>query len=204
MDVNAVPFSTTSLWSIDLSGVINSSMTSSISFVEFNGTYNYTAYAPTKAQTGCFVEKTVNDMFFVVLWPVTLIVPLMGESLKIVARYTVTFVETGLSSFILWSIDLSGVINSSMTSSISFVEFNGTYNYSVLSVTGYSSSKSGGTVTLNQNNVTVNIVFTSLTPPNPEYTVYFNETGLQSGTTWEVVLNGTALTSTSSSIQFRT
>ena len=123
-------------------------------------------------------------------------------TLKIVARYTVTFVETGLSSFTLWSIDLSGVINSSMTSSISFVEFNGTYNYSVLSVTGYSSSKSGGTVTVNQNNVTVNIVFTSLTPPKPEYTVYFNETGLQSGTTWEVVLNGTALTSTSSSIQF--
>ena len=123
-------------------------------------------------------------------------------TLKIVARYTVTFVETGLSSFTMWSIDLLGVINSSMTSSISFVEFNGTYNYSVLPVTGYSSSKSNGTVTVNQNNVTVNIVFTSLTPPKQEYTVYFNETGLQSGTPWEVVLNGTVSTSTSSSIQF--
>ncbi len=123
-------------------------------------------------------------------------------TLKIVARYTVTFVETGLSSFTMWSIDLLGVINSSMTSSISFVEFNGTYNYSVLPVTGYSSSKSNGTVSVNQNNVTVNIVFTSLTPPKQEYTVYFNETGLQSGTTWEVVMNGTASTSISNSIQF--
>ena len=121
-------------------------------------------------------------------------------TLKIVARYTVTFVETGLSSFTLWSIDLLGVTNSSMTSSISFVEFNGTYNYSVLPVTGYSSSKSNGTVTVNQNNVTVNIVFTSLTPPKQEYTVYFNETGLQSGTTWEVVMNGTSLASTTNSI----
>ncbi|MHB8361116.1 MAG: ice-binding family protein [Thermoplasmataceae archaeon] len=79
-----------------------------------------------------------------------------------VGTYTITFSESGLTSGTSWSVSINGVAATPYTTStISFVEINGTYTYTVNNVTGYSVSPASGTITVNGNSVTKNIVFTS-------------------------------------------
>ncbi len=117
--------------------------------------------------------------------------------------YGVTFTETGLPSGTKWSVTLNGSSLSSTSSSISFKEANGSYTYSVSSISGYTITNSTGTVTVNGNNITVRITFTSVKTPFVEkYNVTFTETGLPSGKSWSVTLNGSTVTSTTSTITF--
>jgi len=73
--------------------------------------------------------------------------------------YTVTFNETGLPPDVLWYVTLDGVGNSSKTESITFVEPNGVHGFTVEPVSDYSCSPSSGNVTINGDDVTVDIVF---------------------------------------------
>ena len=72
---------------------------------------------------------------------------------------------------------LNGGTTSSTTSSIVFTETNGTYSYSVGSVSGYTASPASGTVTVSGGAASVTITFTSTTP-TAQYAVTFHETGL--------------------------
>ncbi len=103
------------------------------------------------------------------------------------AKYTVTFTESGLPSGTTWSVTLGGITNSG-TGSISFSEPNGTYSYSVGAVSGYTSSPSSGSLTVNGAAVSQAITFTATV--TAKYTVTFTESGLPSGTTWSVTLGG--------------
>ncbi len=77
------------------------------------------------------------------------------------ARYTVTFVETGLASGVAWQVEFNGSPESSTTSSISFSVGNGSFAYSIsLGATlGFVASPSGGRVSVNGSSVTVTIAF---------------------------------------------
>lgn len=114
------------------------------------------------------------------------------------STYSVTFTESGLASGTSWSATLNGVTESSTTSTITFTEADGSYSYSIGSVSGYSSSPSSGTITVNGANINQAITFTAV----PTYTVSFTESGLTSGTSWSVTLAGSTQSSTTNTISF--
>ncbi|MGC8645598.1 MAG: hypothetical protein ACP5UO_04960 [Thermoplasmata archaeon] len=176
-----------SSWYVNLSnGLSYDSSTSLISFSAYNGTYYYSigsntaygAFPPSGAFTvnGSNVEESV---IFKLVY------------------YNVTFIESGLPVGTAWSVTLSATTESSSTPILTFNEPNGKYSFEIGKVTGYMSSPSSGTVTVNGGNVTQSISFT------PEkYSATFMETGLPSGTAWSVILNGNSLSSNSNSITF--
>ena len=105
--------------------------------------------------------------------------------------YTVTFTESGLASGTTWTVILNGTAQSEPApSSVTFVGVgNGTYPFSVGTVTGYTSTPSSGSITASGTSVTEGVTFTSTGPT--QYPVTFTESGLPSGTTWSVTV-GTA------------
>ena len=114
--------------------------------------------------------------------------------------YTVTFTETGLPSGTSWSVTFNGTTESSSTNTITFSVPNGTYSYTIGSVSGYTASPSSGSITVNGANVNQAITFTAVTPSI--YKITFTESGLPSGTTWSVTLSGVSKTANTNTIVF--
>jgi hypothetical protein len=85
--------------------------------------------------------------------------------------FGVTFTETGLPANTSWSISLNGAARNSSTSSILFSEPNGTYDYAIGGVTGYTTSSAGGSVTVNGSSAQVNITFSPLVVMPTEITI---------------------------------
>jgi hypothetical protein len=119
-----------------------------------------------------------------------------------ISKYNITFTESGLSSGTSWSVTLNGSTESSTTSTITFTELNGTYQYTVLSVAGYTVSPFSGSITVSGGNVPASIIFTSVKNKVSKYAITFTESGLSSGTSWSVTLNGSTESSTTSTITF--
>ncbi len=71
------------------------------------------------------------------------------------------------------------------STAITFHETNGTYAFTITPINGYSITPNSGTISVNGNNVNTQVSFTILT-----YNITFTESGLSSGTTWTVMLNG--------------
>ena len=114
--------------------------------------------------------------------------------------YPLSFKESGLPAGMDWSVTANGISQESNTPSISVVEPNGTYAYTVGAVSGYTASPSSGSVTVNGASQTVAITFKLST--STTYAVTFSESGLSSGTSWSVTLNGQTMSSTTSTITF--
>jgi hypothetical protein len=74
--------------------------------------------------------------------------------------YSVTFTETGLPSGTSWSVTLNGTKESSTSSTIVFSVLNGTYSYTVNSVSGYTLSPASGSIAVHGKNATQAITFT--------------------------------------------
>ena len=116
---------------------------------------------------------------------------------QVPTEYSVTFTESGLPSGATWNVTLNSVEKSSTTTSIVFWEFNGTYSYTVGIHQGYVSSPYSSSVTVSGSAVSVSVTFTVKT-----YSVTFTESGLPTGATWNVTLNGAKSSSATSSISF--
>ncbi len=114
--------------------------------------------------------------------------------------YAVTFTETGLPSGASWSVTFNATPSASTTSSIGYTAPNGSYTFTVGTVAGYTPTPASGPVTVDGGPQTVPIVFTA-TPPGT-YLVTFTETGLPTGTSWTVTLEGTPGSSTTDTILF--
>jgi hypothetical protein len=100
-------------------------------------------------------------------------------------QFTVTFTASGLPSSTEWSVTFNGTIQSSTSNTIGFTAPNGNYSYSVSTPSGYtSSSQLNGIATVDDANVTINIVYIPSTPPPPPPPIYYDLTIL-------VVGNGT-------------
>jgi YVTN family beta-propeller protein len=112
-------------------------------------------------------------------------------------EYVLTYNETGLPAGLSWSVNASGMENSTNTSSLSFSEGNGTVEFDVDSPAGYVASPRMGAVLIDGASVWVTIQFTEVT-----YDVTFAETGLPVGTDWSVSVNNSVKYSSSSSIVF--
>lgn len=181
-------------WSVTLGG--NSAFGTGTSLVipELSGTYPF----------------RIGEIAGFVASPVTGTVGVNGAApspISIVwtaVRYNVTFVETGLplSSGYAWSVTfgptLTAQTKSSSTNWVNFTVPNGTYPFAVGAVNGYAPSPAQGSVPVSGANVTLTIQFR----PEPTYGVFFNETGLASGTNWNVTLAQVEYNSTTPTIRF--
>ena len=175
-------------WSVTLNGTTKYSSTNTITFNEPNGTYSYTV-TPVAGYTESPPSGTINVNGANVTQPVT-----FTE-----IEYTVTFTESGLPSGTVWYINISnGQSYKSTGTEISLNEPNGTYSYVVSSSNkSYSPNPSSGSFTVNGSTVSRSISFSQVI-----YIITFKESGLPSGTSWSVTLNGVTETSTNSTITF--
>ena len=179
------------VWFLNFSnGQEYSSTTNSISVPEPNGSYYYSItttnrdYKPTPS-SGSFTISGSSITETVIFHQLV---------------YSLKFLETGLPSSTLWSVDVNGTSQYSTSSVISFSVSNGTYYYNIPQITGYTVSPQNGRVTVSGSNLSEVISFTS-TFQN-EYNITFIESGLGSGSNWYVDLNGSTKNSTSDEITF--
>jgi len=96
---------------------------------------------------------------------------IISTSPQVIKKYTVTFTESGLPSGTSWSVTLNGNTESSTTNTITFSVPNGTYSYTIGSVSGYTVSPSSGNITVNGVSVNQAITFTTVT--TSLYTITF-------------------------------
>ena len=173
-------------WSVTVASVPMSSTTSSIVFNEPNGTYVYTI----GGVPGYTASPRTGSK---VIAGAAVVVPVLFS----VATYFLNFTETGLPAGTSWSVAVAGGPKFASNAVISFAETNGSWNYTVTGVTGYTASPASGTIVVAGANRNVAIQFSRVV-----YSVLFVETGLASGTPWSVVLNGTTNTSSTPTIGF--
>lgn len=152
-----------------------------------NGKYNYTA----ASQNLIYAPVNVTSNFTVASKPLNISVEYY------LVTYNVTITETGLPSGTMWSLNLSNGTNYTSTStSLTFKAPNGTYDYSL-----YTSASNyiavSGNFTVSGAPLTKTVTF------DYSYVVTFTETGLPSGTSWSVTVNGTKLSTTTTSISVR-
>jgi len=119
-------------------------------------------------------------------WVFTRAYPPNGVMLSVsyvaVSSYTVTFNESGLPSGSSWNITLSNNVYSTNTTLINVTLSNGNYSYEAQSSNGLYSPLYGN-ITVNGANQTVNLSFIIST-----YNIEINESGLPSGTLWNMTL----------------
>jgi len=202
-------------WSVTFDGSLNTSTGASIGFVAANGTYPYTVGVPTGYR---LVGATPSSPLTVDNASVTVLVTFAALPHE---NYTLTFVETGLSSCQgmggnsgghqpagasgsccmsqgppAWSVTVGNVTRSTTNTSVAFSEPSGTYTYSVDAPSGYvvNLTVPASPVTITDANVTVNVTFQAANASRP-VSITFEEDGLPKGTTWCVTLNTTVCSS---------
>ncbi len=114
-------------------------------------------------------------------------------------NYTVSFSESGLANGTAWSVYLNGVTLRSTTSTIQFIEPNGTYAFYVTPITGYNLTPSSGSVTVNGSATVLAVTFTG---GSSTYAVDFTESTLPNGTSWSVDLGGASRSSATATVAF--
>lgn len=175
-------------WSVSLNGTLRSSSGTTIDFSLPNGSYPFTVTAVsgyaafpssgTESVSGTPVSRNIS-------WTPT------------IQKYSVAFSEMGLPAGTFWSVVLGGTSNSTTTAIIGFAEPSGSYGFTVSTVPGYSLPSYSGTVDVSNRTAEVNLTWTTF-----RYSVTFAESGLGSGTSWSVTLNGSESSSTSARVEF--
>lgn len=163
-----------SSWSVSIAGQGFSANSATLVIPETNGTYFYTISGP-----GGYNPNSTSGWVLVRGMAVN-----VSVSFALAAGYyEVTFLERGLPNGAVWQVTLGGTALSTPVSAILFPEMNGTYNFTVRELAGYSASPSSGTVTVaGAAPATIWIQFNS----TDVYAVSFSESGLPSGTGWAV------------------
>jgi hypothetical protein len=154
-----------SQWTVDLSGVNQSSSSSSVTFSEPNGTYQFT------------IPDVVSNGVTYVASPDSGTVVVSGTNRNVSISfidqvYSVTFGESGLSSNTEWWVNITGGPSlHSNTSEISFKEPNG-FVYFTVEARGYSATPSSGTLPISGKNVSISVSFEKAT--NGSGTIIYN------------------------------
>ena len=177
-------------WSVTLNSSMKSSSSGSIVYSPTNGLYMNASYSISSVSG--FVAS--NNSGFLAL---------DGKNSVIAVEFTpynysVKFTESNLPAGTTWSVTLNGSLESSSTSTISFSVPNGTYNYSIESVSGYHTTSSGN-LKIDSAPVSVKVAFI----PN-DYTLRVTESGLPAGDSWAFTINGTQHFTASNTISLQT
>jgi hypothetical protein len=96
-------------------------------------------------------------------------------------------------------VTFNGTLETSTSTTIVYSVYPGTYGYTVGTVANYNAAPSSGNVVVTGANVNVPITWTHAPVP---YTVTFTETGLPTGTLWQVTLGSSTKSSNSTTIVF--
>lgn len=172
-------------WAFDFNGVQFNISNSTYDFSEENGTYGlsvssvpggYTASAPSSVTVNG-AAQTVNITF----------TPTAPQT------YSVTVSESGLPSGTSWIFVFNGTSYTQTNTSYDFFEPNGTYSLSVSSISGYNVNYPSS-ITVSGSGQTASVVFSQATGGGTgpsTYSVSVAESGLPSGTTWYIYINGT-------------
>lgn len=187
---NGLPSGTS--WSVNLGSVHKAGSSSGLVFQQVNGRYSTESYSVTNVP-GYVASVTSGS------------VSLDGSSSVVTINYSpvtygVTFTESGLSSGTSWSVMLNGQTETSTSSTITFSVANGTYRYSIGAVSGYTTSATSGTVSVDGAPQSVSVPFTEVVQPLASYTLTVNETGLPAGDAWNVTVGGNTYNTTGTSI----
>jgi Divergent InlB B-repeat domain len=112
--------------------------------------------------------------------------------------------ETGLPDGTAWTILLSNTTYLSSTGpSLEMVEpSNRTYGFHVEPVSGYRSTPTNSSITVQGSLATKTIAFTHLYEPPTRYAVTFSESGLPTGTAWSVTMSNTTAPAVGSNVTF--
>ncbi|HUI38240.1 MAG TPA: YncE family protein, partial [Thermoplasmata archaeon] len=184
-------------WSVTLNGTPGWTTGGRIVFYEPNGTYPYSVGSVSGYTVPSNGNVTVAGL------PVRLVIAFVAIAPP---TYAVAFNQTGLAGGgnANWSVTLGGTTHFRDWdgTGVSFREPNGTYAYTVGAISGYTSSPSGGNVTVHGLPVDIWVTFTANSSTALAFGVGFNETGLPNGTNWSVMLSGTLHTSNSTRISF--
>jgi hypothetical protein len=152
-------------WSVDLAGQTNVTSNNSLGFVEPNGKYAFEAlpvsgYSPTPAFGNITVEGRAP--------PVTPIDYLVAPAPPPFGHYDANFTESGLPAGTSWSITFNRTAQLSSTTDLIVANAtNGTYPFSVGSVSGYVANITGGLVTIRGHAVSTAITFTPSSGSSP-------------------------------------
>ena len=105
------------------------------------------------------------------------------------SQYTLRFTVNGLPTSTAWALVLDGVTHSGLSGPAGFSEENGSYSWSVPTVSGYLLTPNSGTTTVNGGDVTVALTVTQVT-----YHVTFQAVGLNATASWSVTIGSSTLT----------
>ena len=117
----------------------------------------------------------------------------IGNTPSLSPNVEVTFSETGLSGQ-NWSVTLSGFTVNTTREEVSFFLPGGNYTYSIGSPPGFVPSVRNGSIHLTDQPIVIAVKFVMTS------VFTFSENGLPGGDRWSVVVNGTAYSSTNSTI----
>ncbi len=193
-------------WNVTYNSVLQSSTTSSITFLNTQGTYSYTVPTLSNSSAGCTTTYTPSSSSGTLLAGSTQSISFSGST-----TCTTVFTESGLPSGYKWNVTYNSVLKSSTSSTITYsTTYTGTqpsYSYTVPTL---SNSSAGCTTTYTPSSSPsspvavgslVSVTFTPLTT----CTTTFTESGLPGGYTWSVDYGGTTYSASSGSqIQFTT
>jgi PKD repeat protein len=171
-------------WGAELGGIQHLSSTPSVEFTEPNGTFAYavravSGYAASPAPSSVVVTGTP-----------------LNVNVTFTKVYSLTFTRTGLSGGTSWAVEMGGVQITSHGSMIVFSEPNGTYRYATKAISHWSASPRPGPIVVSGVNQSISVSFVYV------FSVTFTMTGLPSGTSWAVELDGIQITSVSPEIAF--
>ncbi len=164
------------LWYLSVNGVYSFSSNDTIQIVEPNGTYKYSIISSS------YTASPSNGTLVIAGKAISITITFNQTE----ATYSVTFSETGLANGTVWSVTISNSTESSVHSSITLQEPNGTYTYEI-NASGFTPSPSAGLISVNGAGQTISVAFAP-TKPVPKYNVTFSETGLSINTLWTVSL----------------
>jgi len=185
-------------WYLNLTnGTSYSSVSSIIEFMGINGTYSY-------------YVSTGNKLYRPVSYKDSFIID--GKSIQkaeifYLVTYPVTFSETGLSNGTIWSVTINNNTRISTNATIVFNLNNGSFQYSIQPIPGFSILNYTGNFSVNGHPI--------LNPVNWTMVVYYlniSQSGLPAGKHWSATIVGNAfnqiavkdtLNATGSSVSFR-
>ncbi|MCI4368615.1 MAG: hypothetical protein L3K09_03525 [Thermoplasmata archaeon] len=172
-------------WSVELRGQAYSSSTKQVIVPLLPGSYPFVV----NQVSGFSVRPNATT--------VTILDANVSVGVRFVPDFTVTFEEQGLPNGTVWWVALGSLQGSTGGSAIAFGLAEGTYNFTVSTAPQYSASPGTGSLQL-ISDLTVLVVFS--TPSNASYDLTFVESGLPSGTSWSVTVDGTTVIGSGSTL----
>ena len=163
-------------WYVNITGGGNfHSSNGTITFLEINGTYSYNVSSGNKLYrpipySGSFVPNKTA-------FPIRITF--------ILVTYTVTFSETGLTNGTIWSVSVNNDTKISTNGTIIYGLNNGSFEYSVQPIPGFSTDTYAGNLTVNGSSFVESISWTIVT-----YYINITQSGLTAGKRWSATLQG--------------